>query len=145
MMRKERVTFLDLCQATQKDLERFFLQPGHCFGDLRRNQLMMEQMAKRTLQMYQVMMRVSINSAAASGEALIQAYFDRAGLSSELYSEGDEPHFCGGPLEKTRLSECQERDKWHRTEENVRARNAKSRRGRSFRTSPRTCVPLQSV
>jgi hypothetical protein len=106
---------------------------------LRRNQLMMEQMAKHTMQMYQAMMHASISSVSTSGEALIRAYFDRADLPSEPASEGDEPHFCGGPLEKTRLSECQERDKWHRREENVRARNTKRRRDRSFRTSLRTC------
>ncbi len=138
MKKESRYTLLDVYYAHQLRLERFFHRPGTCYGDLRRMQLMAAQMMESTMQMYQAMTHASI-TVSTSGESLILAYFDHANPLPELYSEGDEPHFCGGPLEKARLSECQERDKWHRTEENIRARNAKRRRDRSFRISPRTC------
>ena len=142
-MKERSVTLLDVCQATQKDLERYFLRPGRCFGDLRRVQLMMGQMAKRTLQMQRAMTRAGIGLASALSDAFIQAYLDHA-KRDERYPEDGEPRFCGGTLEKTRLSWCEECDKSHRMEKNTHARNAKKRRSRSFRKSLRVRTSLSA-
>ena len=117
---------LDVCQATQRDLERFFRQSGRCFGDLRRMQLLAQQMRKNALRMHHAMMSSMRPSAApspTSEDAFIQAYFDRFVLA-ERFPEDRQPRFSGGTLEKhtgaTRLC-CQ-------VIKNERARNATQHR-----------------
>jgi len=130
-----RITLLDVCQATQRDLERYFTQSGSCFGDLRRARLMAQRAAEDSLRMSA---HAALQTRPVRGEASEDAFIERylARLErEERYSDDWEPRFSGGSSVETFLAwECRIRS--------AKANNAKQH---SLRVRPRRTTIRRNV